>query len=58
MTENPTLQTLTYEKRNRVAVITLNRPEVLNALNRQMLTELAKVFDQASLDGDIASLRC
>jgi enoyl-CoA hydratase len=56
MTENPTLQTLTYEKRNRVAVITLNRPEVLNALNRQMLTELAKVFDQASLDGDIAGL--
>lgn len=50
------LQTLTYEKRNRVAVVTLNRPDVLNALNRHMLTELAKVVDQARLDDDIAGL--
>src|SRR3972149_2127320 len=35
---------LTYEKRDRIAYITLNRPEVLNAFNRAMHRRLREVW--------------
>jgi len=37
-------ETLAYEERNAVAWITLNRPEVLNAVNTTMQRELASVW--------------
>ena len=33
-------ETIIYEERDKVALITLNRPEALNALNRQLMDEL------------------
>src|SRR5271170_7843645 len=37
-------ETLAYEERNAVAWVTLNRPEVLNAVNTTMQRELASVW--------------
>ncbi len=43
-------ETLTYEKKENVAIITLNRPEVLNALNDQSFPEISKAFGEADDD--------
>ncbi len=42
-----------YEVRDRVAVITLNRPERRNAQNRQLLVELDQAWDQAAADKSV-----
>ncbi len=39
-----------YTVKNRVAYITLNRPEKRNALNHQMVTALKQAFDRAAED--------
>ena len=46
-------ETIIYRKADKVARITLNRPEMLNALNRQMLTELPKAIEEAANDDDV-----
>ncbi|HZW54283.1 MAG TPA: enoyl-CoA hydratase-related protein [Candidatus Elarobacter sp.] len=46
------METILLERDGPVATITLNRPNVLNALNRTMLDELAAAFTE--LDGDDA----
>lgn len=48
-------ETIKSEKRGAVALITLNRPQALNALNTQLMEELAKALDQAEAD---AGVRC
>lgn len=42
-----------YEKRSSIAWITLNRPHVLNALNRKLWREIYENLDQAEKDSEI-----
>jgi enoyl-CoA hydratase len=39
-------ETITVEKKGKVGLITLNRPEALNALNAQLIGELGKALDK------------
>lgn len=48
-----TFETITLEKRGRVAVITINRPEKLNALNTQVHTDAIAALDSLRDDPDI-----
>src|SRR4051794_36048086 len=43
-------QTIVYEVRDQIAFITLNRPEAMNAINRQMTRELVDACRQAEED--------
>ena len=45
--------TLRYDVVDRVATITLDRPDKLNAYNTQMMTELAAAFDRRDRDDDV-----
>lgn len=47
---------LLFEKRDGVAWVTLNRPEVLNALNAKLVDELDRVFGEAGEDGAVSVL--
>lgn len=42
-----------YEKKNMVATVTLNRPEVYNCLNFQTLREMTRAFELASWDDEV-----
>lgn len=42
-----------YEKRDKVGWVTLNRPEVLNALDDEALEELSAVWERANKDDDV-----
>jgi enoyl-CoA hydratase len=53
--DNPAIHPATGDAVDGVALLTLDRPEVLNALDYQMLSELAEALE--SLDRD-ASVRC
>jgi len=41
-------ETVTVEDRGPVRIVTINRPEVLNALNEQVVAELSRVFEALS----------
>ncbi|MBI4427702.1 MAG: enoyl-CoA hydratase/isomerase family protein [Ignavibacteriales bacterium] len=47
-------KTILYQKKNRVATVTINRPEVHNCLNLDTLRELGAAFQDASWDDEIA----
>lgn len=51
----PEFQTLLYSLQNGICTITLNRPDVYNALNEQMKDDLNTSFKEAERDG---SVRC
>ena len=46
-------QTLIVEKANKVATITMNRPERLNAVNDVLHNELEEVFGRINSDRDV-----
>ena len=47
------VEELLVEQKDRVAIITLNRPERLNAISGSMLNELAAKMVEANKDPDI-----
>ena len=47
------MSTTIYEKKGRIAYITLNRPDVLNALNNQVKRELAEIWDDFRDDPEV-----
>ena len=49
----PTIEGISVEIDDRLAVVTLNRPERLNAINRAMMRGLVDVFDDLSYDDDV-----
>ena len=46
-------ETIIFEKRENIAIVTINRPKVLNALNRNVLDELEMVIDAIAEDPSI-----
>ena len=42
-----------YEVKNRVAWVTLNRPEAMNALSTALLADLGTVFREIGRDDDV-----
>ncbi len=49
-------ETIIAEKKGKVGLITLNRPDVLNALNAQLITELGKALDKFEADEAIGCI--
>src|SRR3990172_9070160 len=49
-------ETLQIEKSNKVATVTLNRPERLNAVNGVMHNELERFFGEANSDSEINAI--
>ncbi len=49
-------KTLLFEKKNKIAKITLNRPDKLNALNTLMMSELEECIKQIERDSGIRAL--
>lgn len=49
----PSYETITYEKSEGVAIITLNRPDVLNAVNEKMGQELLDSLSAAERDSEV-----
>jgi enoyl-CoA hydratase len=49
-------QFLTLEAENRIATLTINRPDKLNALNDATIAELGKAIDEVRVRDDIAGL--
>lgn len=47
------MTTVTYDSANRIARITLNRPEVMNAINDELPVELAAAVARADADPDV-----
>src|SRR5437879_11773528 len=47
------LEFVRYEKRDHVAYVTINRPEVMNALHPPANEELSRVWDDVAADPDV-----
>src|SRR6185436_8809303 len=50
MSSPHTLENVVYEKKGAIAYVTLNRPKVLNALNRRTWEDLRTAFEDARDD--------
>ena len=56
MPDSPNYETILYERRGRVSLITLNRPEKLNAWNPRMEGEFIDAVNGASSDREVGAL--
>ncbi len=52
----PSLETVLYEARGPSAVLTLNRPDKLNAINHQMVVDLGRAMEEAESDPGILAV--
>ena len=52
----PTYETITVERRGKVAILTINRPDKLNALNKQVHTEGVDALDELRKDDSVRVL--
>ncbi len=50
---SPGMAVVTVERRDRVAVVTLNRPEARNALNPELVVSLARVWEELAADDSV-----
>ena len=50
------LKHVIYEKKDGIGYVTLNRPEVQNALNARMLQELVSVWEEVRDDGEVQAV--
>jgi enoyl-CoA hydratase/carnithine racemase len=50
------LQNVLYEKKGPIAYVTINRPKVLNALNKQTIVELKEAFEDARDDSTLGGV--
>ena len=53
MTGSKQYEAIEYETRGPIGLITLNRPDRLNAINEQMLDELGEVLDAIEIDDQV-----
>jgi enoyl-CoA hydratase len=49
-------ETILVEREARIAIVTLNRPKVLNALNALMISELAAAFAELEADAEVRAI--
>ena len=50
------LQNVLYERKGPIAYVTINRPKVLNALNKQTIAELKEAFEDARDDSTLGGV--
>lgn len=50
------MPSITFEKQNGLAIISLNRPEAYNSFNREMARSLQEKLDQCALDDEIRAV--
>lgn len=50
------LDTITYEKQDNIAVVTINRPKALNAINKKVIEDLDQVLDAFDSDRSLRAL--
>ncbi len=53
MTGSTQYETIEFERRGPIGLITLNRPKSLNAINEQMIEDLGKVLDAIEVDDEV-----
>src|ERR1700747_3375688 len=56
MSEQPCCQNILVERRGAVGIVTLNRPQALNALNAALIAELGAAFDELESDPAIGAI--
>lgn len=50
------LNTVKYQKGEGIGIITLNRPESMNAINRELISDLDQLFDEIALDDEVSAV--
>ena len=51
-----TYQTILYETKGPIGILTLNRPERLNAINQEMVGEVFDLFDRIEADENVRAI--